>query len=202
MFNIFKVAFDFEFLLLFVWLLAGNAWIYISKWRVESLSQQPSIQLQLRAFERNFAGIIISFVSELLTISYISSILKRGKKVELMTILAFEHGILSLSAVSTSISLILLLTKTLNTTPRLEPGASVGTPTTGMFDENDDETITKKRAWWVLFLGVTEGEMSFVGHPGPCLCLLAYSSSNADKFIRVYSTCSQSVLYLCLLRRV
>lgn len=204
MFNIFNVDVDSEFLFLFVWLLAGSAWIWIIKWRVELLSQQPSIQLQLHAFERTFAGILISFVSELLMIGYLCGTLKGGKKVELMTILAFEHGVLTLSAVSTSISFILSLTEASNNMPRLEPGAFGRTlsMTTGTFDENDDETITEKWAWWMLFFDVTKGEMSFVGHPCPCLCLLAYTSSIADIFIRVYGACSQRVLHLCLLRRV
>lgn len=168
------------------------------------LTQLPSIRFQLHAFERAFSGILVSFVSELLTIGYISYTLKGGKKVELMTILAFEHGVLSLSAVSTSISFVRSLTEALNNTPRSELAAfgRALSRTTGTSNESGDEPTTKKWAWWVLFFDVAKGEMLFAGHPCACLCLLVHTPSVTDKFVRVYGPCFQPVLHLCLLRRV
>ena len=163
--HFFNIDVNIEFLFMLVWLLAGSAWVWIGRWRVESLAQQPNTQL--RTYEHTFAGLSISLIFELFTVGYIFGTLQLGNNLELMTMLAFEHAVLSLSAVSTTLAFFLLLAEASGSTQDVGFRAS-GRPllmVTDTLAENDDDSLRKKRRRWVFCLDVTRGEIPFDGHP-------------------------------------
>lgn len=118
----FDIDIDIEFILSFIWLLVGSTWVWIGNWRIESLSQQPCTQL--RVYERILIGILTSLIFEMLTITYLICALKRGSSVELITMLAFEHAVLTISAMTTTFSFVILLAKATNSSRGVEPRAS------------------------------------------------------------------------------
>lgn len=123
---------------------------------------------------------------------------------ELTAMLAFEHAVLSLSAVSSTLSFVLLLADASDSIRAVELRVSDRTLSmiTDTLAENDDDSLTKRRLWWELCFDTTTGEMYSVAIQVLARSCSLPSSSIANKVVRVHRARSQPLLPLCLLRRI
>jgi len=114
---------DMEFLWLFTALLAGRMWIWIGEWRVESLYQARTPRM--RTYFCVLAGLLLSLIFEMFMLSYIFRAAQQTDDARHVTMFSFEHAVLSISAMSTTLSAFSLLEEaSLKTPVQSIPGRS------------------------------------------------------------------------------
>lgn len=98
---------DTELLWLFTALLAGRMWLWVGEWRVESLHQAR--MTQTRTYFCVLTGLVLSLLFEIFMLGYIFYAALRTDNAKLVTMFSFEHAVLSVSVVSTTLSAFSLL---------------------------------------------------------------------------------------------
>lgn len=98
---------DIEFLLLFTALLAGRMWVWIGEWRVESLHQERTTRIPTYVYV--LIAVLLPLNFEMFMMGRIFHATQRTTDAKVVTMFCFEHTILSISSVSTTLSFFSLL---------------------------------------------------------------------------------------------
>lgn len=166
---ILDIDIDVEMLLLFTALLAGRMWVWIGEWRVESLRQERNTRT--RTYICVLIAVLLSLTFEIFMSCRMFHATQRATDAKIVTMFGFEHAILSVSAVSTTLSFFWLLREASTRNPlqstqgtRIAITGGIGTSTdTDMSTENNggcpdiatEERKDKRR--WNFSLDVTAG---------------------------------------------
>lgn len=210
------------FFVMFVALLAGKVWQWISEARVEALEQQPPTNPRL-VHARLISSLVISDAFDLLMLRYCVNTLLEQPRPGMMVMFAFEFAVLAISSTSTAAKYVLSLvegaiikrqTKARIAERREElrldreqaareasDGGETSVPAAQPVEEEIDEAEIDVPGWqekgrWSLFLDLLTGESTNTRNPNPVLMSKQISSNYSSTCVSSrYCSCSMAYLY-------
>lgn len=93
---------DIEFLLLFTALLAGRMWVWIGEWRVDSLRLERTTRMP--TYVCVLIAVLLPLTFEMFMLGRIFHAAQRTTDAKVVVMFGFEHTIVSISAMSTTLS--------------------------------------------------------------------------------------------------
>jgi len=202
------------FFVMFVSLLAGKVWQWISESRVEALEQQPPINPRL-FHARLIISLAISEAFDLLMLSYCVNTLLEQPRPGMMVMFAFEFAVLAISSTSTAAKYILSLIETQvvrqqtkarvlerreelrldREEARHQAGEGATAPAEAPAEEEINEEDIDVPGWqekgrWLLFLDLLTGRRMH-------LMVLSASANQTQICSNSSSTCASSLYSSC-----